>query len=99
MSGGRQELLVALDRRTWEFNAQAVMFSQAVAGRLGINADDGHWRRYAVLQRRIAGPGLLKRSRTFGKGAVHGAQNSDQGLPCPAREDGCRQEPYSSPDP
>jgi len=36
----RDELLAELDRRAREFNAQAVMFSQAVAGRLGINATD-----------------------------------------------------------
>jgi DNA-binding MarR family transcriptional regulator len=40
VSGGRQELLVALDRRAREFNAQVVMFSQALAGRLGINPTD-----------------------------------------------------------
>ncbi|MEW6638147.1 MAG: MarR family transcriptional regulator [Actinomycetota bacterium] len=36
----RIELLAELDRRAREFNAQAVMFSQAVAGKLGINATD-----------------------------------------------------------
>jgi DNA-binding MarR family transcriptional regulator len=36
----REELLAALDWKTREFNVQAVMFSQAVAGRLGINATD-----------------------------------------------------------
>ena len=40
MSYVRDELLVALDRKTREFSVQAVMFSQAVAGRLGINATD-----------------------------------------------------------
>lgn len=40
LSDGRDELLVALDRTTREFNVQAVMFSQAVADRLGINATD-----------------------------------------------------------
>ena len=40
MSDGRDELLVALDRKTREFNVQAIMFSQAVADRLGINATD-----------------------------------------------------------
>lgn len=40
VSGGRKELLIALDRRAREFNAQVMMFGQAVAGRLGIYATD-----------------------------------------------------------
>ncbi|WP_143526465.1 MarR family transcriptional regulator [Rubrobacter xylanophilus] len=36
----RTGLIAELDRRAREFNAQAVMFSQAMAGRLGINATD-----------------------------------------------------------
>jgi DNA-binding MarR family transcriptional regulator len=34
------ELFVALDRKTREFNAQVAMFSQAVASRLGTNTTD-----------------------------------------------------------
>ncbi|QYJ17084.1 hypothetical protein Rxycam_02921 [Rubrobacter xylanophilus DSM 9941] len=36
----RTGLIAELDRRAREFNAQVVMFSQAVAGSLGINATD-----------------------------------------------------------
>lgn len=38
--GGREELVSALDGKTREFNTQVVMFSRAVAVKLGINATD-----------------------------------------------------------
>lgn len=37
---GRGATFAALDRKTREFNTQALMFGQAVAGRLGINPTD-----------------------------------------------------------
>jgi DNA-binding MarR family transcriptional regulator len=37
---GRGETLTALNRKTREFKVQALMFGQAVAGRLGINPTD-----------------------------------------------------------
>jgi DNA-binding MarR family transcriptional regulator len=39
-TNGHDDLPLALDRKTREFNAQAAMFSQAAAGRLGINTTD-----------------------------------------------------------
>lgn len=38
--GRRRALVGALDGKTREFNTQVVMFSRAVAGKLGINATD-----------------------------------------------------------